>query len=82
MENWAEAVVIQGQFRKRILHAKQLHNSLESLQFLRASMIEILGLTDLRQTFRTMQLLTLQTKSLPKAYVENIDGSEDTFIKV
>ena len=33
MENWAEAVVMQGQFKGKILHAKQTRKSLEAFNF-------------------------------------------------
>ena len=37
---WAEASGMREQFRKKILHAKQMHKSLESLELLNAAMIE------------------------------------------
>ena len=54
MENWAEAVGMREQFRGKILKAKEMHKSLEGLEYLNARMIETLAATDFRLTFRTM----------------------------
>ena len=81
MENWAEAVSMQEQFRRKILKAKEMHKSLEGLEFLNARMIETLAATDFRLTFRTMHRLIKQAESHSEAYAENLDESEDTSIQ-
>ena len=78
MENWAQAVALEEQFKGKILHAKQVHRHLEGLRFLNARMIETLAATDFRLTFRTMQRLIPQTGSLSKWYEENLDENDDT----
>ena len=55
MENWAEAVCMREQFRRKILHAKQMRKHSESLRFMNARMIEALSATDIRLTFRIVQ---------------------------
>ena len=57
MNNWAEAVGMRERFRRKILLAKEMHKSLDSLQLRDAWMIEILAATDIRLTFRTMRRL-------------------------
>ena len=81
MGNWVEAVGMREQFMRKILHAKQMHKHLESLQFPNASMIETLATTDFRLTFRTMQRLIPQKGSSSKGYVENLDESENRSLK-
>ena len=55
-----EAVGMQGQFRRKVLHAKQVHELIESLEYLNSRMIETLAETDLRLTLRTKQRLISQ----------------------
>ena len=55
-----EAVGMQGQFRRKVLHAKQVHELIESLEYLNSRMIEALAVTDLKLTLRTKQRLISQ----------------------
>ena len=78
MENWAEAISMQRQFRRKIFKAKHMHKSLECLSFLNARMIETLAATDFRLTFRTMHRLSQQAESRSKLDADNLVKSEDT----
>ena len=78
MENWAEAISMQEQFRRKILKAKHMHKSLEGLSFLNARMIETLAATDFRLTFRTMHRLSKQAEPRPNLDEDNLFESEDT----
>ena len=73
---------MQEQFRRKILHAKQMRKHSESLRIMNAKMLEALAVTDFRLTFRTMQQLIPQTGTRSNAYVEKLDESEDTSTKV
>ena len=80
MENWAEALGMQEQFREKILEAKQMHSRIENLRFLNANMIETVATTDYRLTFRTMKRLIAQAESRSKWH-ENLDEGENTPIQ-
>ena len=54
MENWAEAVCIWEQFRRKIPHAKQMRKHPENLRYMNARMSEALAATDFKLTCRTM----------------------------
>ena len=80
MENWAEAVSMQEQFRRKILKAMEMQKSLDGLEYLNAKMIETLAATDFRLTFRTMQRLSKQAESFSQLDADDLDESEDTSI--
>ena len=81
MENQAETLGMQEQFKEKILEAKQMLSRLENLRFLNANMIETLATTDFRLTFRTMKRLIPQSESRSKWPEENLDENEDTPIQ-
>ena len=77
---WAEASGMREQFRKKILHAKPMHKSLESLELLNAAMIEKLAKTDFRLKFSAIQRLIPKTESHSNLDLVTLDEYEDTVI--
>ena len=71
MENWAEAVSMQGHFGREILHAKEMHKRLEGLSFVNANMIRTLTVSDFRLTYATMERLLSQAGSASTVHAKS-----------